>query len=175
MKVGWANLLTLSRLLLLVPSVYFVLAADWRLAVAVYVVAVATDVADGAVARALQQATPFGGLLDHSVDAMFVGGTLAALASVGHVNQILPLLVIASFVQYMLDSKALTGQALRASILGRYNGIGYFALVGAALGCAALGIDGSLIIANAAWLLVATTLMSMIDRGLAYQKVRGSP
>ena len=42
---------------------------------------------------------------------------------------VLPGLVAAAFVQYTLDSRALAGQRLRASALGRWNGIAYFVLL----------------------------------------------
>ena len=45
----------------------------------------------------------------------------------------LPLLVAAAFLQYVLDSRALAGSTLQASMLGRGNGICYFILTGLAI------------------------------------------
>ena len=76
------------------------------------------------------KSSAFGGLLDHSIDALFVTVNLAALAAVGIVTALLAPLAITSFAQYVWDSKALSGAPLRASVLGRWNGIGYYVIVG---------------------------------------------
>jgi len=87
-----------------------------------------------------------------------------------------------SFTQYALDSKVLAGRALRASALGRYNGIGYFVVLGiAVIGAVVfpvLGLRGALLaqlVSVCSWVLVVTTLLSMLDRALAYRTARGSP
>ena len=57
---------------------------------------------------------------DHSTDAWFVCLAMGALVARGLVPIALPLLVVFAFVQYTLDSRALQGQQLRASWLGRW-------------------------------------------------------
>ena len=126
-----------------------------------------------------------GGIFDHSVDALFVAAGLLALVLFGAQLVVpwgLPVLVVLSFTQYALDSKVLAGRALRASALGRYNGIGYFVVLGIALIGAvvfeALGLSRALLaqlVNLCGWLLVVTTLLSMLDRLLAYRTARGSP
>lgn len=182
---GWANALTALRLLLIVPAVWCIHVRDFELASGVFVLAVITDLADGPIARARNEVSALGGLFDHSVDALFVAAGLAALALfVPHfgVPGILHALVLASFLQYALDSKALAGQPLRASALGRYNGIGYYALLGTAvIGAVVFPAIGltleqlAVVLFGFGWTLVVTTLLSMLDRLLAYRKVRGSP
>ena len=103
------------------------------IACALYALAVATDFFDGRVARMRGEASPIGGLLDHASDALFVTAGLGALALQGAVPAPLPFLVAAAFLQYVVDSRAHAGRRLRASRLGRYNGIAYFALVAAPL------------------------------------------
>lgn len=171
---GWANLLTLVRLLLALPSVLWILGGQWQLAALAYVIAVVTDVADGRVARARDEVTAAGGLFDHSVDAVFAASALFAFAYRGDLNWLLPVLVVVSFVQYAADSKALRGQPLRASTLGRYNGIGYFVVVAIALVQHATGFPGESIVAASAWALICTTLISMTDRALAYRALRST-
>lgn len=56
---------------------------------------------------------------------------LAALVARGEVPWPLPGLVALAFVQYVIDSRADRGARLRASVLGRWNGIAYFAPVAA--------------------------------------------
>lgn len=66
----------------------------------------------------------------------------------------------------MLDSRALAGRRLRASGLGRANGIAYFVLLGIPLLRDALGLaaPGDAVVRGLGWVLVATTLLSMAER-----------
>jgi phosphatidylglycerophosphate synthase len=170
----WANALSALRLAIALPCAYAIVRAQWSVAGALFVVAVATDVFDGIVARRRNEASAFGGLVDHSIDAMYVTVTLAGLAMIGAVPIPLPALAITAFAQYVWDSEALTGAPLRASVLGRWNGIGYYALVGTATLKRTLGADwlpdGA--VWGAGWTLVVTTLASMTDRALALWRVR---
>ncbi len=170
----WANALSVLRLLLAPPCAYTIWLGAWRSAVVLFAVAVVTDVFDGIVARRRGQATPLGGLLDHSIDAIFVTTTLSTLALIGVVPVLLPPLVIAAFSQYVWDSAALQGAPLRASALGRWNGVGYYALVGTVVVANALGLGWpSPAVLNAlAWLLILSTLASMGDRALALWRIR---
>lgn len=169
MQPHWANLLTLSRLACVAPCGWAIAYEHWPLATALFVVAVITDFADGPLARRYRQDSPLGGLLDHGTDATFVVVTLATLAHAGYITWLLPVLIVAAFAQYTLDSNALAGRRLRASWLGRVNGIAYFVLVGIPTIRNALHWDwpGSGLIAVLGWILVASTVASMLDRGLA--------
>lgn len=173
-RLTWANAISAVRVLAIVPCAYAILHDDWSVAAALFVVAVVTDVFDGIVARRRGEVSAFGGLLDHGSDALFVTVTLAALAAKGAVPLLLPPLVIAAFAQYMWDSDALAGAPLRASRVGRWNGIGYFALVGIAVIDAGLQLHWvpALAIRGAGWLLVATTLVSMADRAYGLWRLR---
>jgi phosphatidylglycerophosphate synthase len=161
-----ANALTALRFAALPVLVAAILAGSPVGACALFALAVATDLLDGRVARRFGEATPLGGLLDHCADAAFVAAGLGALAWQGAVPAPLPLLVAAAFVQYVLDSRALAGRRLRASRLGRYNGIAYFVLLGIPLVRDALGLaaPGPAAVRALGWLLVATTLASMAER-----------
>ena len=169
MWLTWANGLTALRLLGIVPGAWAVCAGHWTLAAAIFVVAVLTDLADGPIARRFNHATPAGGLFDHTTDALFVATTLGALAASGYVNLLLPPLVAAAFLQYVLDSRALAGAVLRTSRIGRYNGIAYYVLAGIPIIREAAGWlwPPDAWIAALGWLLVLTTLASMSDRALA--------
>ena len=174
-RLGWANLLTLTRLLLLAPMLYCVSLQLWGAASLVFVAAVVTDIADGRVARALGEASTRGGLFDHTVDALFVAASLGAGAWLGLVNPVLPPLILLAFLQYALDSRAHAGRALRASKLGRYNGITYYILLGVVVITRAIGFEWLLAENVAGWLLVAATGLSMLDRALAHRTVLDSP
>ena len=170
----WANALSVLRLLTAGPCAYAIWRGAWPIAAALFTLAVATDVFDGIVARRCGQATPLGGLLDHSIDALYVTTTLTALTLIGAVPMWLPPLVIASFGQYVWDSAALNGAPLRASVLGRWNGVGYYALVGTVVIRNALGLDTPSpdVVWIVAWLLIVSTLVSMCDRGVALWRIR---
>ena len=169
MTPHWANLLTFSRLLSAVPSAWAITQAYWGLAAALFTFAAISDLADGPLARRSNNASAFGGLLDHATDAVFVALALAALSAQGYVPWILPILIAAAFIQYALDSRALAGNTLRASWLGRCNGIAYYVVTGIPLirNAAELGWPTNKIINALAWVLVASTLLSMVDRGTA--------
>jgi cardiolipin synthase len=170
-----ANALTALRVLAMPLLVAAILAGGAAAACALFVLAVATDLLDGRVARRFGEATPLGGLLDHCADASFVAAGLGALAFEGSVPALLPVLVAAAFLQYVLDSRALAGRRLRASGLGRANGIAYFALLGTPLVRDALGLalPGAGVVRGLGWLLVATTLLSMAERWRSRPRGRG--
>jgi len=172
MWLTWANLLTFCRFCLAIPCALAVMAADWRSAALLFAVAVATDLLDGPLARRFAQATPLGGLLDHATDAWFVAVTLAGLAVAGAVPWLLPVLVVGAFLQYMLDSNALAGRPLRASWLGRWNGIGYFVLAGTVIVQNALALPwpGRAVWSGLAWFLIVSTIASMANRGVAWYR-----
>ena len=123
----------------------------------------ATDLLDGPVARRFGEASPLGGLLDHGADAALVVAGLGALALRGALPALLPVLVAAAFLQYVLDSRALAGRRLRASGLGRANGVAYFVLLGIPVVQGALGLawPAAETVRALGWLLVASTLLSM--------------
>lgn len=176
-RPGWrtrANALTALRLaaapLLAAAIVWGASAA----ALLLFAVAVATDLLDGRVARRLGEASPLGGFLDHASDAAFVSTGLAALAYLGQLPAALSACVMLAFVQYALDSRALAGRPLRASALGRWNGIAYFVLLGVPLvrDAAGLGWPGPGVVYALGLALLATTLVSMADRALALRRPR---
>jgi CDP-diacylglycerol--glycerol-3-phosphate 3-phosphatidyltransferase len=169
-----ANSLTLFRLILAPAIGAFILREMWWAATGVFWLAVATDFADGAVARRRGQTTALGGVLDHTTDATFCTLALAALASLGTLPKVLPLLVALAFTQYALDSRVVQGQALRASRLGKWNGIAYYVAVAVPIIRDALGFGwpGPGLTMALAWGLVASTLLSMSDRLLALLRGR---
>ncbi len=160
------NLLSASRILLAPAMAYGIVEDNWLLAVAVLWTAIATDISDGLIARAQNSTTTLGGLLDHGSDAFFVTISIAALTTHDLAPPMLAILIPAAFTQYMLDSHALAGQPLRASSLGRYNGIAYFVFAGwpvmqFTLGITLIPFDWFIWIG---WGLVITTVISMSDR-----------
>ena len=161
-----SNGLTSMRLLAAPFFYWSIVNEDWRVACLVFWLAVASDVVDGRLARARGETSAFGGLLDHASDATFVTLGLAALAMTGRVPGLLPILIVAAFIEYAVDSRILAGRELRASFLGRWNGIFYFVPTGVIVTREALGllVPADEIVRLLCWALVISTLISMGDR-----------
>lgn len=161
-----ANGLTLIRLLA-APVLVLAICADaaW-IATAVFALAVATDFADGYVARRFAEASPLGRLIDHATDAVFVTAGTAALAHEGLLPALLPTFIALSFIQYAVDSRAPVVEGPRPSSLGRWNGIAYFVILATPIVRDALGLGwpGPTLVSVLGWLLVGSTLLSMADR-----------
>jgi phosphatidylglycerophosphate synthase len=161
-----ANALTALRLLAAPALAAAICAGESGAALAIYALAVVSDFADGWVARRYGEASPLGGFMDHAVDAAFVSSGCAALALSGVLPALLPLLIALAFAQYAIDSRVGTSRPLRASSLGRWNGIAYYVAVAVPLIRDGLGLGWPAPAAVRAlgWLLVASTLLSMADR-----------
>jgi phosphatidylglycerophosphate synthase len=174
---GWltpANALTLLRLLAALPFVLAVRAGEPMLAAWVFAGASASDFADGRLARRRGESSALGGLLDHAVDATFVCAGAAALASVGVLPPWLAPLIAIAFAQYALDSRPTRVRGLRASGLGRWNGIGYYVIVAVPVVRDALGLawPGAGLVRALGWALVVSTLVSIADRLQAVRVAR---
>lgn len=161
-----ANGLSAVRLACAPVCAWAIVSGHPLLAAGAFALAVATDFADGPIARRRNQATALGGYVDHGVDALFCTVALGALAVLGAVPAVLPVLVAAAFAQYVLDSRSATGRQLRGSRIGRYNGIAYYVLVGIPVvrDAAGLAWPPTTLVLGLGWLLVFTTAVSMLDR-----------
>jgi CDP-diacylglycerol---glycerol-3-phosphate 3-phosphatidyltransferase len=163
-----ANFLTAVRLLLVAPFSLLMARGDMRSAVsalAVWVVALATDFLDGPIARREGTVSAVSGTCDHASDFLFVTCGMFAGAVRGVFPWILPILITLAFAQYTLDSYWLHRQIkLRGSKLGRYNGMLYFAPA-----CIEILIRIGLrflqpVLTILVWLLVLSTVVSMGQR-----------
>lgn len=164
MQPSLPNALSIARVPLGLAVAGCILTGWWPGAALAFTLAVLSDLADGPLARRRGVASPLGGLLDHGADATCVVTILAAFAWIGAIPWLLPPLVAAAFVQYALDSGAQDGHALRASFLGRWNGIGYFVLAGALVGTSWMVPGWLAPLRVLAWLLTLSTVASMLDR-----------
>jgi phosphatidylglycerophosphate synthase len=160
------NSLSLSRIVLAIAGFLSVCEGLWPVAAICTAVAIGTDLLDGYVARRRSIASPLGGFIDHACDALFVSIILVALGLMGIVTLLLPPLVVVAFSQYALDSRALQGRPLRASTLGRYNGLAYYAVPTFVVFQQSLGILSGVLplIYWLSVLLCLTTIVSMLDR-----------
>lgn len=160
-----ANSLSIFRLVVAPVLAWMVLSNRWLTASFLLILAILSDIFDGRIARRKKQDSAFGGLLDHSCDAFLVAVLLFVLSKTHGIPLFLPLLVLGSFLQYVLDSKALSGHKLRTSFLGRSNGIAYYVLASICIFTEGLGINfsGNLFIVFA-WVLISSTAVSMSER-----------
>jgi CDP-diacylglycerol--glycerol-3-phosphate 3-phosphatidyltransferase len=163
-----ANALTAVRLLLVIPFAILMAHGDERSALwalMAWAVALLTDFLDGPLARRAGTVTAWSGTFDHASDFLFVTSGMFAGAIRGAFPWILPILITAAFAQYVIDSYWIHRQSkLRGSKLGRYNGMLYFAPpcieILVRLGARFLQPVLTILV----WLLVVSTLVSMIQR-----------
>jgi phosphatidylglycerophosphate synthase len=168
LRSSLANAITSIRFVSIAPFAFLMAHGDRQyaeFALVAFIVALATDFADGPIARRLGTVTPIGGTFDHTADFLFVTSGLFAGASRGVFPWILPALIVAAFAQYSIDSYWIHRHGrLRKSKLGRYNGILYFVPL-----CVAILIRlGAHILqpllTALVWMLVASTVVSMGQR-----------
>ena len=174
-----AHVLTSVRLLLAGPVALALarpgLTDAWALFVLLTMAAL-TDYVDGKVARSRGTASPGGQLFDHGTDCLFVTAGLSGAAAVGMVPWALPILIPIAFTQYVLDSFCIYRQKrLRMSSIGRWNGVLYFVPPFFVAGSRLVLPSGlPSVLATAAlfgsYLLVASTILSIIDRATATQQ-----
>ena len=176
-----AHLLTAVRLGLALPLAAAFARPDFLGAGVVAVLlalALATDYADGIVARRRGTASAAGQLFDHATDCLFVTAGLTGAALAGAVPLALPVLVVVAFGQYVFDSYLVHRQKrLRMSTIGRWNGIGYFVplvVIAAARLEAVPGLTAVLMLATrlTAYALIVSTVVSIADRATAARVVR---
>ena len=176
-----AHLLTGVRLGLALPLAVAFARPDFLDAglVAVFLaVALATDYADGIVARRRGTASSAGQLFDHATDCLFVTAGLTGAALAGAVPLALPVLVAVAFGQYVFDSYLVhRRKRLRMNTIGRWNGIGYFVplvVIAAARLEAVPGLTAALMMAArlTAYALIVSTVVSIADRATAARGAR---
>lgn len=160
-----AQLLTGTRLLLVVPFFLWMLREQAALAAIAIVVAIVTDLLDGVAARRAGTASAAGRLFDHATDFAFVSAGLIALVLRGLAPWLLPLLVAVAFSQYLIDSYWLHRQReLRMSWLGRWNGVLYFVPACVDVGGRLLGVSLAAPLGWICWGLAVSTVLSIVDR-----------
>ena len=179
-----AHLLTGARLGLALPLAAAFARPDFLdagLLAMLLTVALATDYADGIVARRRGTASAAGQLFDHGTDCLFVTAGLTGAALAGRVPLALPVLIAVAFGQYVFDSYLVhRHKRLRMSTIGRWNGIGYFVplvlLAAARLEVAPVPTAALLLGTRlTAYALIVSTVVSIIDRATAARGARPTP
>ena len=168
------NALSLSRIIS-APVLVVAIAKQAELVVICgFVLVIISDILDGHIARRRAQTSSAGTLIDHSSDAVFVTVMTSLFGYLGLLPGVLPLVIALAFVQYVIDSRSSGEATLRASKLGRWNGIAYFVITAVAT-LAHLYTPYPLVISSIywfGWLLVLTTVSSMISRAIHFARAR---
>ena len=161
-----ANALSASRVVMAPFAAACIYSESWQLAASIFAAAVLSDLLDGPLARRRGEVTRLGAVVDHGADAFFVIVLLAALAAKEFFTALLPCMVGVAFLQYVIGSGAHKKHPLKASQLGRYNGILYFVIAGVPIVGNALGLSWLPLWVSryGAWLLIVSTVVSIADR-----------
>ena len=112
------NALTVARALLVIPVIGLIAIGDAGVALAVFLVAAATDALDGPLARRRGATTALGAALDPLADKVLVVGALAALALRG-IAPMWAVLLILGRELVAVELRARSSRELRASLDGK--------------------------------------------------------
>ena len=128
--------------LVLAPVFAWTLADGAWTPLVVWMVAVASDYADGPLARRAGGASGYGVLLDSSADIVFVLVALSAGVAGGRIAWVVPVAIACAAAPYLAAtvrrSRAAGGPARAYSAIGHWAGICNYALVGLVAGGAAM-------------------------------------
>jgi CDP-diacylglycerol--glycerol-3-phosphate 3-phosphatidyltransferase len=89
-----ANAITLTRLLLVFPAIYFILEKKIFISIFILIFAALTDLIDGYIARRFNQETEIGAILDPLVDKFYLLSVLFSFIYLGYVTLDIVILVI---------------------------------------------------------------------------------
>lgn len=163
--LGLSTLITLSRGMLSAPLFILILSGNFYFVCLVFALGVVSDLLDGPIARARGEVSTLGGFLDHSCDALFVVTGFLALSVSGAETAFLSGLIIVSFLEYSWGFIT-AGTPLQSTVLGRFNGVSYYVLLGfwLALGTAEphISVDYKTILTFFSKVLFCTTLLSIV-------------
>ena len=128
------NQITFARLASLPLFMFLILfqaTVTTVLAIALFVLAAASDVVDGYLARSYRQTTLFGKFADPIADKLLVAGALIAFVQLGELSAAAVMVIIArEFLVTGLRILAVAeGKVISASILGKLKTISHIALV----------------------------------------------
>ncbi|MGR8947122.1 MAG: CDP-alcohol phosphatidyltransferase family protein [Gammaproteobacteria bacterium] len=167
-----ANVVTFSRVLLVIPTLYGIHQHLAFVSVSFFALIVSSDFLDGALARKSRSINPLGTLFDHSADAAVVSAISAMFVQLSMVPVLLPIMIALSFVQYALDARKSDGFRPRPSALGKINGIAYFVFCAICIAYhhsqfVLLNEHNQIaeqVIKILAWILVCSTFASILQR-----------
>lgn len=170
-----ANLITLLRIALIAPfTAFFFLDAAWgvKAALAVFVVAAASDFLDGWVARARGQTSALGAALDPVADKMLIAAAFILLIRNGTIHDagvIAAMLILLReiLVAGLREALGPTGKTLPVSTLAKWKTTAQLLAAGFLIAASPGGIENEVLRPLAAGLLWAATALT-VWTGAAY-------
>ena len=169
-----ANLVSASRFILacIWVTVFFAHRSHPQMLGAIALGGAASDFLDGRVARWTHSASQFGRWLDSVADIVFILTVLSCEAYAGVIPVYLPILIAASFAQYVADSVLIRGSAVPVkSRLGHWAGVFNYIIV-IVLAWAPPRSLGTLL-RDLAPMIALFYLAAMCERALSYGITRG--
>ena len=169
-----ANLITLARILLIVPFIFVFLAeATWNMkgALVIFAIASVSDFFDGYVARARDEVSALGAALDPLADKLLVAAALVLLIRNGMIREAGVIAAIFIILREILvsglrEAVARAGGSLDVTGLAKFKTTAQLIAVGLILAAAPTGFIGVSLAAAAAgalWLAAVLTVWTGAD------------
>ncbi|NWH09039.1 MAG: CDP-alcohol phosphatidyltransferase family protein [Alphaproteobacteria bacterium] len=160
----WPNLLTAARLVAVPVIIWLIWTEHWLEAGIVFAIAALTDLADGYIAKTLNQETKLGSYLDPLADKALAVGVFVTLGLKGALPMALVFLVIGRDIAILSavgTSKAIGHKLeIRPILISRLNTALQFALIAAVMTFKAIDFQAPAWVLAFALLVAATTLLS---------------
>lgn len=164
------NLISFLRILLVAPTVYYLLNQDYRVALLLFLIAGISDGVDGILARRFRWQTRLGAMLDPIGDKLLLVSSFLVLGWLGHLPVLLVVLVllrdvviVTGAVLYHLLIEEVPIQPVMISKINTALQIALVVLqIFAFSGLALSGLVTPLVIESLIWLVYATTVSSGI-------------
>ncbi len=127
-KLNLPNAITISRMLLAIPITIMLIKNQYKCAVCLFLIASASDLIDGFLARKLNQQTNLGAILDPLADKILIDYTFVILTSQGYIPVLLfavvlskDIILVAGSTIEILSLKDLLQIKIKASIFGKIS------------------------------------------------------
>lgn len=164
MKMNVPNMLTIIRMILIIPFVILLLNGANIPAVIIFVVASLTDMLDGQIARKYNLVTNFGKFMDPLADKLLVCSALICLVEMERLAAWIVIIIIAR--EFIISGFRLVasdnGIVIAASYWGKFKTVFQMAMVVVLM----LNIQNSvfqMIGTILVWISVALTIVSLVD------------
>lgn len=158
------NIITVARIALVPVLILLLREQRYGLALAVFIIAGASDALDGWLAKRLGVQTQFGAVLDPVADKLLLVTAYVMLAVLGHIPFWLTLAVVSRDALivggYLLYTSHAGPVKMRPSILSKLNTLLQIALVCLILAKQAAGLNLPLLVNVAIWAVLVTTVAS---------------
>ena len=127
-KVNLPNMITMMRLLLIIPFAYYFLSNEIQKSLALFAVITLSDKLDGISARLMKQMTKFGSIFDSFTDWIFISTTIVMFIYSKYITKtyaaaiLFPILLIGMLKLYNIKKRKII---LKPAISTANVGLGY--------------------------------------------------